>query len=141
MRRATFYLVAAAARGSEPVRKQLAAEVQRAISAADALAAAGSGGGRSAPTPRSAANDWEMQHTVFAATRLSGGASGGDEISRSFMVGVGSPDPVGARHALALGAEVAYRVRCRCWCCQCLFCWCCPAGRAAGAAAGAALGG
>eukprot|EP00887_Chlorella_sp_A99_P007321 scaffold2.g7321.t1 len=106
LRRATLYLVAAAARASEPVRKQLAAEVQRAIAAADALASAG-GGGRG--TRRGAATDWVLQHTVFGASRLAGAATGRDEISHSFMVGVGSPDPVGARHALALGAEVAYQ--------------------------------
>lgn len=122
LRRATFFLVAAAARGSEQVRRQLGEEIQRAISAADALASAaataptgGRGAGRSAGAPagpRSAATDWELQHTVFAANRLSGAAAGGgDEVSRSFVVGVGSPDPVGARHALALGVEVAYRVR------------------------------
>ena len=52
-----------------------------------------------------------MQHTAFLAVRLSGAATGADAISRSSFVGVGSADPVGARHALALVAEVAYRVR------------------------------
>lgn len=52
-----------------------------------------------------------LQHTAFLAVRLGGAATGRDAISRSSFVGVGSADPVGARHALALAADVAYRVR------------------------------
>lgn len=51
-----------------------------------------------------------LQHTAFATSRLAGTTTGADEISRSFAVGVGSGDAVGARHALALGLDVAYRV-------------------------------
>jgi hypothetical protein len=83
-------------------------QVQAAIAAADEQA--------SMPFPaaksprRSAATDWDLQHTAFATSRLAGTSTGADEISRSFAVGVGSADAVGARHALALGVDVAYRV-------------------------------
>lgn len=104
--RATFFLAAAAARNNPAARKQLVAQVQRAISAADEQASAGPLG----KTPRrSAATDWDLQHTAFATSRLAGTTTGADEISRSFAVGVGSGDAVGARHALALGLDVAYR--------------------------------
>jgi hypothetical protein len=106
--RSTFFLAAAAARSNSAARKQLAAQVQRAIAAADEQAAAG--GPLAKTQRRSAANDWDLQHTAFATSRLAGTANGADEISRSFAVGVGSGDPVGARHALALGFDVALRV-------------------------------
>lgn len=89
-------------------------QVQRSISAADALADATgaqlgrSGSGKSPAKP--AALDWDLQHTAFLTMRVSGAATGGDAISRSSFVGVGSADAVGARHALALVADVAYRV-------------------------------
>lgn len=109
--RASFYLAAAAARGNPAVRKQLVAQVSAAIAAADEAAAAGGPLGKKSPRQRSAASDWDLQHTAFATSRMAGSASGADEISRSFGVGVGSGDPVGARHALALGVDVALRVR------------------------------
>lgn len=84
-------------------------QVAAAISAADEAANAAGPLGKS--PRRSAATDWDLQHTAFATTRLAGSATGSDEISRSFGVGVGSGDPVGARHALALGGDVALRVR------------------------------
>ncbi len=108
--RASFYLAAAAARHNPAVRKQLVAQVSAAIASADEAAAAPGPPGKS-PRPRSAATDWDLQHTAFATSRLAGPATGADEISRSFGVGVGSGDPVGARHALALGCDVALRVR------------------------------
>lgn len=106
--RASFYLAAAAARGSPAVRKQLVAQVSAAIAAADEAAAASGPLGKS--PRRSAATDWDLQHTAFATCRLAGAATGADEISRSFGVGVGSGDAVGARHALAMGVDVALRV-------------------------------
>ena len=107
--RAAFFVAAAAARGSSAVRKQLATAVQRAIAEADE-AATGALPVAKLPRRRSAATDWDLQHTVFAASRVGGTATGSDEISRSFGVGVASGDAVGARHALAMGAEVAFRV-------------------------------
>lgn len=87
-------------------------QVQRAITAADAAAdAAGAPLGKAHPgAAKPAALDWDLQHTAFLSVRLAGAATGSDDISRSAFVGVGSADPVGARHALALVAEVAYRV-------------------------------
>ena len=111
--RASFYLAAAAARASSAVRKQLVAQVGAAIAAADEAAAAAGPLGKSPRGTRSAAQDWDLQHTAFASCRLAGATTGADEISRSFGVGVGSGDPVGARHALAMGCEVALRVRWR----------------------------
>lgn len=108
--RASFYVAAAAARSNPGVRKQLVAAVQRAIAEADEAAAAGGPLPTKSPRRRSAATDWDLQHTVFAASRLAGSTSGADEISRSFSVGVASGDAVGARHALALGLDVANRV-------------------------------
>ncbi|KAL4422766.1 hypothetical protein ABPG75_008963 [Micractinium tetrahymenae] len=108
--RASFFLAAAAARSNPAARKQLVAAVQRAIAEADDAAAAGGplAPGKS-PRRRSAATDWDLQHTVFAASRAAGAATGADEVSRSFGVGVGSGDAVGARHALAMGVEAAFR--------------------------------
>lgn len=108
--RATFYLAAAAARSNPAAKKQLVAQVAAAIAAADEQANAAGPLGKS-PRPRSAATDWDLQHTAFATSRMAGSTTGADEISRSFGVGVGSGDPVGARHALALGVDVALRVR------------------------------
>ena len=89
-------------------RLLLLLQVQAAIAAADEQASLPF---PSAKSPRrSAATDWDLQHTAFATSRLAGTSTGADEISRSFAVGVGSADAVGARHALALGVEVAYRV-------------------------------
>lgn len=114
LRRATFVLAAAAARSSDPVRKELVVQVQRAITAADNLAglagALGGGKGKGSPAKPAALN-WDLQHTAFLAVRLAAAATGADSISRSAFVGVGSADPVGARHSLALVADVAYRVR------------------------------
>lgn len=112
--RASFFLAAAASRSNPAARKQLVAAVQRAIAEADEAASAGGplAPGKS-PRRRSAATDWDLQHTVFAASRAGGAATGADEVSRSFGVGVGSGDAVGARHALAMGVEVAFRVSCR----------------------------
>lgn len=108
--RASFYLAAAAARANPAVRKQLVAGVQRAIAEADEAANTGGPlpGGKS-PRRRSAATDWDLQHTVFAASRLAGSVNGSDDISRSFGVGLASGDAVGARHALAMGVDVAFR--------------------------------
>lgn len=109
--RASLFLAAAAARSNPAARKQLVAAVQRAIAEADEAASAGGplAPGKS-PRRRSAATDWDLQHSVFAASRAGGAATGADEVSRSFGVGVGSADAVGARHALAMGLEVAFRV-------------------------------
>ncbi len=97
-----------------PACTETRAQVQRAITAADSLAELAASGGAAAAKGRAAARpaalDWDLQHTAFLAVRLSGAATGADAISRSSFVGLGSADPVGARHALALVAEVAYRV-------------------------------
>lgn len=121
--RASFFLAAAAARSNPAARKQLVAAVQQAIAEADKAASAGGPlvPGKS-PRRRSAATDWDLQHSVFAASRAGGTATGADEVSRSFGVGVGSSDAVGARHALAMGVEVASRVSLHqeCWCTELL---------------------
>jgi hypothetical protein len=110
LRRGAFYLLASAARGSPPARAELASLIQRAINSADALASEASGKGAKAKGRQArAAEDWELQHTVFAAARAGSVADGGDDVSRAAIVGVGSPDPVGARHALALASEVSRR--------------------------------
>ncbi|KFM28101.1 hypothetical protein F751_5212 [Auxenochlorella protothecoides] len=49
------------------------------------------------------------RHSVFAAVRAGGAATGLDPVSRACFVGLGSPDAVGARHALGLAALVAAR--------------------------------
>ncbi|KAL6768752.1 hypothetical protein ACKKBF_B16055 [Auxenochlorella protothecoides x Auxenochlorella symbiontica] len=106
LQRALLFLFASAARASAPARKLLLARVQAAIAAADER-----------PTPRGppdsgeggAASDWALQHSVFAAVRAGGAATGLDPVSRACFVGLGSPDAVGARHALGLAALVAAR--------------------------------
>jgi len=51
--------------------------------------------------------DWDLQRSVYGALRVSGLT--GHPISQSCFLGVVSPDPVGARHALALAEEIAVR--------------------------------
>ncbi len=51
--------------------------------------------------------DWDLQRSVYGALRMSGLT--GHPISQSCFLGVVSPDPVGARHALALAEEIAMR--------------------------------
>ena len=51
--------------------------------------------------------DWDLQRSVYGALRVSGLT--GHPISQSCFLGVVSPDPVGARHALALAEEIALR--------------------------------
>lgn len=110
IKRATFVLLAAAARGNDSLRKDLVKQVQRAISAADSLASMASASTKGKASPaKPAVLDWDLQHTAFLTVRLSGAATGSDPLSRTCFVGVGSADPVGARHALALAADLAYR--------------------------------
>lgn len=51
--------------------------------------------------------DWDLQRSVYGALRI--GGMGGNPIAQSCFLGVVSPDPVGARHALALAEEIAVR--------------------------------
>ena len=51
--------------------------------------------------------DWDLQRSVYGALRVSGLT--GHPISQSCFLGVVSPDPIGARHALALAEEIAVR--------------------------------
>lgn len=110
LKRASLCVVAAVARHNEPVRVELIGALQRAINAADALSTARTGTSKKGKKgPPGADTQWDLQHTSFLINRTSGSANGTDDLSRSCFVGVHSPDPVGARHALALAAEVAIR--------------------------------
>lgn len=113
VRRAAGFLLAAAGRSNEVARKEGLAALERLVNATDALASAGgsfsargkgpsSGGGTSA-------TNWELQHTIFGAVRFSDTAAASSDIGRSCFLGLGSPDPTGARHSLALAAELALR--------------------------------
>jgi len=51
--------------------------------------------------------DWDLQRSVYGALRV--GGLTGHPIAQSCFLGVVSPDPVGARHALALAEEIAVR--------------------------------
>jgi hypothetical protein len=119
-RRAAFYLLAAASRGSVEARKELSSQIQRAINAADALATAANALGatkssaakrRLAPATKSSQNDWDLQHSLFGASRIAGLPVAENEAAVVSFAGISGPDPVGARHALSLAADIAYRVR------------------------------
>ena len=52
------------------------------------------------------ATDWDLQHTVYGSLRISGVPAANHPIAAACFLGVMSPDPVGARHALALAEEI-----------------------------------
>ncbi|KAG7671334.1 hypothetical protein KSW81_003472 [Nannochloris sp. 'desiccata'] len=122
VRRAAAFLLSAAGRSNGVARKEAIAAMERLVNAADSLASAASGGlstpGRviagikgknNKSTGISSSNNWELQHTVFAAVRLSDAPAAATELGRASFQGVCSPDQAGARHALALVAELALR--------------------------------
>ncbi len=121
VRRAAAFLLSAAGRSNGVARKEAIAAMERLVNAADVLASAASGGltpGRSFSVGKSkssktintsSSNNWELQHTVFAAVRLSDAPAAATELGLASFQGVCSPDPTGARHALALVAELALR--------------------------------
>lgn len=92
VRRASLYLMAAVARSHEAAKKEMIASMERLVDATE-----------------NSSENWELQHSVFAAVRLSGAPGGSTAFGAAAFAGVGSPDPVGARHALALVAEVAVK--------------------------------
>lgn len=106
VRRAAAFLLASAGRANEVARREAITAMERLVIAADALASA-SVGGRGAAIPSS--SNWELQHTVFAALRLSATPAASSEISSGCFVGVASPDTAGARHAIAIASELALR--------------------------------
>ena len=121
VRRAAAFLLSAAGRSNGVARKEAIAAMERLVNAADSLAGAASGslstpgrviagirGKNNKSTGTSSSNNWELQHTVFAAVRLSD-APAATELGRASFQGVSSPDQAGARHALALVAELALR--------------------------------
>ncbi len=55
------------------------------------------------------ATDWDLQHTVYGSLRISGVPAANHPIAAACFLGVMSPDPVGARHALALAEEIALK--------------------------------
>jgi hypothetical protein len=119
VRRAAAFLLSAAGRSNGVARKEAIAAMERLVNAADVLASAasgpssgfsfGGGKGKNKANTISSSNNWELQHTVFAAVRLSDAPAAATEIGRACFQGVCSPDPTGARHALALVAELALR--------------------------------
>lgn len=64
-----------------------------------------------APSKRSdnnepaSATDWDLQHSVYGSLRISGVPAANHPIAAACFLGIMSPDPVGARHALALAEE------------------------------------
>jgi len=122
VRRAAAFLLSAAGRSNGVARKEAIAAMERLVNAADSVASAASSGlstpGRvianikgknNKSTDISSSNNWELQHTVFAAVRLSDAHAAATELGRASFQGVSSPDQAGARHALALVAELALR--------------------------------
>lgn len=55
------------------------------------------------------ATDWDLQHSVYCSLRISGVSAANHPIAAACFLGVMSPDPVGARHALALAEEIALK--------------------------------
>ena len=117
VRRAAAFLLAAVGRSNDHARVEAVASLERAVTAADALAAAAasssSGRGNNSGLAVPSSSNWELQHTVFGAVRLCGdtgtSTAATTDLGRACFQGVGSPDPAGARHCLALVAELALR--------------------------------
>ena len=61
------------------------------------------------PNQPASATDWDLQHSVFQALRVSCTPAVGNDIAGACFLGLGSPDPVGARHALALAEEICLK--------------------------------
>ncbi|KAI8103471.1 hypothetical protein M9435_004809 [Picochlorum sp. BPE23] len=55
------------------------------------------------------ATAWDLQHSVFGALRICGGPVRGHPVAGACFLGVMSPDPVGARHALAIAEEISVK--------------------------------
>ena len=55
------------------------------------------------------ATDWDLQHSVYGSLRISGIPAANHPIAAACFLGVMSPDPVGARHALALAEEISLK--------------------------------
>jgi len=116
IRRAALSVIAAAGRSNENVRTELTGAVRRIANASDLLSGLRSqsstvvGGSKKVKAAQvAAANNYELQHTSYLVGRTSGACNGTDELSLASFAGVTNPDPVAARHALALAAEVASR--------------------------------
>jgi hypothetical protein len=116
IRRAALSVIAAAGRSNENVKVELTGAVRRIVNAADVLSGLRSqsstvvGGSKKVKAAQvAAANNYELQHTTYLVGRTSGACNGTDELSLASFAGVTNPDPVAARHALALAAEVASR--------------------------------
>lgn len=114
VRRAALSVIAAAGRSNENVKTELTGAVRRIVNAADVLSGLRSQSGTAVGASKkvkaaqvAAANNYELQHTSYLVGRTSGACNGTDEISLASFAGVTNPDPVAARHALALAAEVA----------------------------------
>ena len=108
VRRAAAYTLASAARVSENFRREALKALERLVNDVDA--GSGAIGGKKSKRPSvSSREDWELQHTVFGATRLSDAPAASTELAAACFLGVVSPDPVGARHATSLAAEISLR--------------------------------
>ena len=104
IKRYALYTVAASARqdGSmKDVLQQVLVEMIKAVDEADKKVV-------SSDEPASA-TDWDLQHSVYGSLRISGVPAATHPIAGACFIGISSPDPVGARHALALAEEIALK--------------------------------
>jgi len=104
VKRYVLYVIAAAVRQDEKVGAFLNETMTQMITNVD-----------SKPRKKGSANqpasatDWDLQHSVFGALRLSGLPARQNDIANACFLGLGSPDAVGARHALAIAEEIALK--------------------------------
>lgn len=109
VRRAAALMLAAAGRSNDVARAQALESLAQMVDASDSLvSAAGAKSGRGKAPVVSSAN-WELQHSIFAGVRFSDAPAASTHLSGGCFIGVASPDPAGARHALALAAELALK--------------------------------
>lgn len=106
VRRSAAYMMAAASRTSSNACQEVLNVLERLVNDVDTAAETSKNGKGLQPSSR---EDWELQHTVFGVTRVSGAPATATELAAACFLGIGSPDPAGSRHALALASEIAIR--------------------------------
>ena len=75
----------------------------------DLITAVDEAGAKEASDQPASATAWDLQHSVFGALRICGGPVRGHPVAGACFLGVMSPDPVGARHALAIAEEISVK--------------------------------
>lgn len=104
IKRHALYLLASSARQEPKLKTQLGDALAMMITDVD-----NSPKNKGNKLEPASATDWNLQHAVFAALRFSGTPAAASDIAGACFLGLGSPDRVGARHALALAEELSLK--------------------------------